>query len=329
LVCFVVLGSVPSPGAPATWSITDRIHLGGDGGWDYLTIEPATSRLFVSHAKQVVVVDVKTKSILGSIPANGVHGIALAPDLKRGFISNGTGNNVTVFDLATLKVLATVPAVKNPDAICYEPSTHRVFAFNGGSGTATVIDGAEAKVVGEVQLGGKPEFAATDEGGSVFNALEDKNQILKINAATLAIEARWDLPDKSGPSGVAMDAANQRLFVGCRNRTLLVLDTTSGKIVTTLPIGDGVDACVYDGGSKRAFASCGDGTMTVVQQGDKDTYTVAEKVTTEPKARTMAFDPTTNTAYLPDAKFGPPPAQGRPSPLPDSFEILVVSGGGQ
>jgi YVTN family beta-propeller protein len=331
LVYCAILLNAHSFGAPAHWSITDRIHIGGEGGWDYLVAQPETGRLFVSHAKQVVVVDLKTKSIIGSIAANGVHGIALAPDLQRGFISNGADNTVTIFDLTTLKILATLPAGTNPDAICYEPTTHRVFAFNGKSGTATVIDAAQEKVVGEIPLGGKPEFAVADGHGSVFDALEDKGQILKINAGTLAIEASWPLPEGSGPSGLAIDAAHQRLFIGCGNKTMIVMDASSGKALATLPIGQGVDACVYDSVGKRVFASCGDGTMTVVKQSAKDTYTVSEKAVTEPRARTMAFDPTTGAAYLPAAKFGPTPTatpdqpKPRPPVISDSFEILVVT----
>jgi len=331
LACSAIVLNASSFAASVHWSITGRIHIGGDGGWDYLVVQPETSRLFVSHAKQVVVVDLKAKSIIGSIVANGVHGIALAPDLKRGFISNGAGDTVTVFDLTTLKILATLPAGKNPDAICYEPATHRVFAFNGKSGTATVIDAINEKVIGEIPLEGKPEFAVTDGHGSVFDNLEDKSQVLKINAATLLIEARWNLPEGSEPSGLAIDPAHQRLFVVCGNQTMVVVDNSSGKLITTLPIGKGVDACAYDPIGKRVLASCGDGTMTVVNQGDADTYAIAEKVTTEPRARTMAFDPTTGAAYLPTAKFGPVPAatpdhpNPRPPILPDSLEILVVT----
>jgi len=330
-ICASILLATHSFGDPAHWSISDRIHIGGEGGWDYLVAQPETNRLFVSHAKQVVVVDMKTKAIIGSIVANGVHGIALAPDLQRGFISNGAGNNVTVFDLTTLKILATLPTGTNPDAICYEPTTHRIFAFNGKSGTATVIDAAQAKVIGEIPLGGKPEFAVADGRGAVLDALEDKGQILKINPTTLAIDARWSLPEGSEPSGVAIDSAHQRLFIGCGNQTMLVMDSSSGKVLATLPIGQGVDACVYDPVGKCAFASCGDGTLTVVQQSDKDTYAVTEKAVTEPRARTMAFNPATATAYLPIAKFGPAPTpsadQPRPRPpvIPDTFEILVVT----
>lgn len=330
LACTFTLFMAQSFGDSTHWMISDRIHIGGDGGWDYLTVESSTNRLFVSHGKQVVVVDLKTKSIIGSIVANGVHGIALAPDLKRGFISNGADNTVTVFDLTTLKILATIPVGKNPDAICYEPTTHKVFAFNGKSHTATVIDGEKSKIVGEIPLEGKPEFAVADGNGSIFDAVEDKGQILKINATTQAIETHWNLPEGSEPSGLAIDPVHHRLFVGCGNQTMIILDSSSGKVVATLPIGQGVDACVYDPIGNRAFASCGDGTMTVVEP-KADTYVVVDKATTEPRARTMAFDPTTGTAYLPTAKFGPAPAatpenpKPRPAILPDSFEILVLT----
>jgi YVTN family beta-propeller protein len=319
-------------GADEPWAITDQIHVGGDGGWDYLVVQPETKRLFVSHAKQVVVIDLKTKTIVGSIEADGVHGIALVPELNRGFISNGAGNDVTVFDLKTLKVETHLATGKNPDAICYEPKTKRVFAFNGKSGTATVIDAAGEKVIGEIPLGGKPEFAQADGKGFVFDNLEDKSQVVKIDASSMTVIARWPLPAESGPSGLAMDRVKDRLFIGCGNKTMAVMDGNSGKILATLPIGKGVDACSYDPLHDRAFASCGDGTMTVVQQGDHaDTYAVSAMVQTEPKARTMAFDPTTGTAYLPDAKFGPPPAptaehpKPRPSILPGSLEILVIA----
>lgn len=317
--------------AVGPWRVTDRIHVGGDGGWDYLAIQPETHRLFVSHARQVVVLDLQTKSMIGSIPAAGVHGIALAPDLKCGFISNGAEGTVTVFDLDTLRVMTKLTAEKNPDAICYEPMTRKVFAFNGKSGTATVIDAVQKKVIGKIPLGGKPEFAEAGVHGQVFDTLEDESEVVKIDARTQAIAARWNLPPGSGPSALAIDSAHQRLFVGCGNKTMVVMDGVSGKIIATLPIGAGVDACSYDPLGHRAFASCGDGTMTVIQESGVDTYAASVNVATEPRARTMAFDPTTATAYLPDAKFGPMPAataampKPRPPILPDSLEILVVS----
>jgi YVTN family beta-propeller protein len=330
-LCAALL-TTPAWAADKPWAITDRIHVGGGGDWDYLVVQPETKRLFVSHAKQVVVIDLKSKEIIGSIEADGVHGIALAPELNRGFISNGAGNNVTVFDLTTLKVETHLATGQNPDAICYEAKTKRVFAFNGKSGTATVVDAVGEKVIGEIPLGGKPEFAQADGKGFVFDDLEDKSQVVKIDAASLTVIARWPLPAESGPSGLAVDPVKDRLFIGCGNKTLAVMDGTSGKILATLPIGQGVDACSYDPVHDRAFASCGDGTMTVVQQSDNaDTYAVSAIVQTEPKARTMAFDLTTGIAYLPDAKFGPAPAptakhpKPRPSILPGSLEILVIA----
>jgi YVTN family beta-propeller protein len=330
LVVFSLSLMVHSWGADPGWSIVHRIPIGGKGGWDYLAVEPGKSRLFLSHAQEVVVVDLKSRAIVGSIAAAGVHGIAFAPELGRGFISNGGDGTVTVFRLDTLQVETHLPAGKNPDAICYEPATQRVFAFNGGSGTATAIDAKGEKVIGEIPLGGKPEFAQADGHGSVFDNLEDKDQVLKINAATLAVEARWPLPAGSSPSGLAMDRERGRLFVGCGNQRLIVMDSGSGKIISSLPIGKGVDACVYDPVSRRAFASCGDGTMTVVQQSSTDAYTVTATVPTAPKARTMAYDGTTATAYLPTAKFGPMPAptadhpHSRPPVLPGSLEIVVM-----
>jgi len=309
--CLFILFQMQSFGISTHWAITDRIPLDGDSRWDYVTVEPETSRLFVAHDKQVVVIDLKTKKSIGSIAGNGVHGTALAPDLQRGFISNGADNRVMVFDLRTLKILSTIPVGEKPDAICYDPAAKRVFVFNGKSETATVIDATQDKVVGTIPLGGKPEFAVTDGHGSIFDAVEDKGEILKINAASLAIEARWNLPQGSGPSALAIDIAHHRLFIGCRNQTMVILDSSSGKSIATLPIGKGVDACCYDSKGQRAFASCGEGSMTVVEP-NKDTYVVSEKTTTKLRARTMAFDSSTSTAYLPTTED-------------EKFEILVLT----
>jgi YVTN family beta-propeller protein len=325
--------SLHCSGAPGAWGITSRIQVGGDGGWDYLTVQPETHRLFVSHAKQVVVIDLQTKAIIGSIPAAGSHGIALAPELNLGFITNGADGTVTVFDLGSLQAKTKLTVGMGPDAICYESLTKKIFAFNGKSGTASVIDAVQRKVVGEIPLGGRPEFAQADDHGSVFDALEDKSEVVKIDAASQTITARWNLPAESEPSGMAIDPIHQRLFVGCGNKTLSVMDCVSGKIIAILPIGLGVDACAYDSVGHRVFASCGDGTMTVIWQSGPDTYAVSDVVQTKARARTMAFDASTETAYLPDAKFGPLPAstpdhpKPRPPILPGSLEILVISRG--
>ncbi|HUB67013.1 MAG TPA: hypothetical protein VL981_05965, partial [Candidatus Methylacidiphilales bacterium] len=313
------------------WTITDRIHIGGAGGWDYVTVQPEAHRIFLSHAAQVVVVDLKSKKIIDSIAASGVHGIALARDLNRGFISNGAGGNVTIFDLGTLKVLGTVKTGQNPDAICYEPVTQKVFAFNGRSSSATVIDAVKGEALGDIPLEGKPEFAQPDGQGFVYVNLEDKSKTLRIDAKKMTVTDRWDLPGGSEPSAMAIDTANKRLFIGCGNKQLVVKDYPSGKTVATEPIGEDVDAAIYDPVGKRVFVSCSDGTMTVIHQDSADTYTVQEVVPTEQRDHTMGFDPTTATAYVPTAKFGPAPAptpdhpKPRPSIVPDSFELLVIT----
>ena len=316
---------------PETWTITHRIPIGGDGGWDYLVAQPEMHRLFVSHAMQVVVVDLATRKVIASIPAAGVHGIALVPELDLGFFTNGADGTVTIFNLGTLKVERKLPVGMGPDAICYESSTKKVFVFNGKSKTASVIDAVQKKVVGEIPLGGRPEFAQGDGHGSVFDALEAENQVLKIDAAKQKIIARWTLPAGSEPSGMAIDLSSHRLFVGCGNKTLAIMDCASGKVLATLPIGAGVDACAYDPVGHRVFASCGDGTMTIIQPNSPDSYSVKATVQTQAKARTMAFDPSTEMAYLPDAKFGPVPPptadnlKPRPPILSNSLEVLEIS----
>ena len=312
------------------WSVTKEIPLGGEGGWDYLAIDTLGNRLFVTHANHVVVLDLKSERVIGSLDSAGAHGVAFAPELNRGFISNGANGTVTIFDLATLKPIQSVKVGENPDAICYEPRTKRVFAFNGRSKSASVIEAATGKIAGEIPLPGKPEFAQADGTGFIFDNIEDKGLVLKIDAAKLAIATQWQLPAGSAPGALAIDASSHRLFSGCDGKILYVLDTESGKIIAKLPIGDGVDAAVYDPVEKQIFASCGDGTLTVIKQKSADDYLVEDQVKTEHGARTMAFDSVTQTAYLPIAKFGPPSAptpghpHGRPSIVPGSLKLLVV-----
>jgi YVTN family beta-propeller protein len=313
------------------WSITKRIHLGGDGGWDYVTADSGARRLYLSHGQHVIVLDLDNDKILASLDANGVHGIALAHDLNRGFISNGGAGTVTIFDLGALHPISTVKVGENPDAICYEPVTKRVFVFNGKSKTVSVIDGASGKVVGTIPLPDKPEFTVADGLGNVFDCMEDGDQMLKIDAAKQAIVQRWPLPAGSAPSALAIDAASHRLFVGCGNQTLEVMNADNGKIIKSLPIGQGVDATAFDPARHRVFASCRDGTLTVIDAKAGDEYSVEATVPTEKGARTMAVDSRTGDAYLPSATFGPPPPptaehpKPRPSILPDSLELLVVS----
>jgi YVTN family beta-propeller protein len=324
-------GDSPAPG-PSGYHLKKKIKVGGEGGWDYITFDSATRRLFISRGTRVMVLDVDSEKVVGEIPETpGVHGIALAPELNRGFISNGRGNNVTIFDLKTLATLGHVAAGQNPDAIIYDPSVKRVFAMNGRSGDVTVIDATTGKVAGTVPIGGKLEFAATDQG-RVYVNVEDKNEIAVIDLE-LKVAARWPLAPCEDPSGLAIDAAHRRLFAGCGNKMMAVVDADTGKVIATPPVGEGVDANAFDPATGFAFASCGggEGVLTVVHEDSPDKFTVVENVPTQSRARTMALDPKTHEVYLVTASFGPRPEptkdnpQPRPPMLPDSFVVLVLA----
>jgi DNA-binding beta-propeller fold protein YncE len=299
--------------AQGGYKITQRIAIPGTGGWDYLTVDEGARRLYVSHGTQVEVVDVDSKTLVGTIPNTpGVHGIAVAPELGRGFISNGGNSTVTIVDLKTLKKIGDVPTGKKPDAIIYDPATSQVFAFNGDSESATVISAADGKVVGTVPLGGGPEFAVADGKGYVYDNLEDKSQIVKIDARKLTVEARWPVAPCEAPSSMAMDRSNHRLFIGCRSRVMAVVDSDSGKVITTLPIGDHVDATAFDEDSRLIFFSNGEGTISVVHQDSPDKYSAVETVKTLPRAKTMTLDPKTHELFLSTAEAG-------------QFVVLVVA----
>jgi len=306
--------------------------LGGEGGWDYLKIDPDSRRLFISRATHVLVIDADSLKPVGDIPdTQGVHGIALAPELGRGFTSNGREGTVTIFDLKTLEVVSKVKDVgENPDAILYDSGSKRVFTFNGRSHDATAIDPKAGAVIGKIALEGKPEFAVSTGAGEVFVNIEDKSEIAALDPKQLKVKSRWSLAPCEGPSGLAMDVQNRRLFAGCGNKMMAVVNADTGKVITTLPIGQGVDANRFDPDTHLAFASCGDGSLTVVREESADKFSVAETVPTERGARTMALDRKTHQVFLVTAKFGPPPAatpeQPRPRPpiLPDTFEVLVV-----
>ncbi len=317
-----------------SYALSGRFAVGGDGGWDYLVCDAPSRRVYVSHATHVVVLDADSGKPVGDIPGTeGVHGIALAPELKRGFTSNGRANTVSVFDLATLAVTSTVKTTgENPDAILYDPATKRVFTFNGRGKNATAIDAETLAVAGTIPLGGKPEFARSDEKGRVFVNIEDKNEVAVIDARKLSVERRWPVAPCEEPGGMAIDAKSRRLFVGCGNKLLVVLSADDGKVLAKLPIGEGNDAVGFDEGTGLVFASNGgDGTLTVVEKTGPDAYAVKETVTTERGARTLAIDAKTHHVFLPTAKFGPPPSptaeQPRPrrSIVPGSFEVLVVA----
>jgi YVTN family beta-propeller protein len=293
-------------------AITRKIPIAGQGGWDYLTVDEGGRRLYVSHGTQVEVLDVDSGIIVGKIANTpGVHGIAIAPELGRGFVSNGQSSTVTIFDLKTLKTIAEVPVGKKPDAIIYDSATSRVFAFNGDSNSATAIQAADGKVAGTVDLGGGPEFAVADGSGYVYDNLEDASLVLKINSRTLKVEQRWPTAPCASPSSIAMDRANRRLFIGCRSKVMAVMNADTGQIITTLPIGDHVDATAFDADSRLVFNSNGEGTITVIRQDSPDKYSVVQNVKTLPKAKTMALDPKTHRLFLSTVEAG-------------QFEVLVV-----
>src|SRR5579862_2366520 len=309
---FLTCASFAAPAPPVDYSVIKKVPIPGTGSWDYLSVDEGARRLYVSHGTQVEVIDLDSLGIVGNIPkTEGVHGVAIAPELGRGFVSNGQASTVTIFDLKTLQKIGDVPAGKKPDAIIYDPATSRVFAFNGGSDSATAIDAATGKVAGTIDLGGGPEFAAADGTGYVYDNLEDESTVLKINSRTLKIEQRWPTAPCSSPSSMAMDRANRRLFLGCRSRVMAVMNADTGKVITTLPIGDHVDATAYDAAAKLIFNSNGDGTVTVIRQESPDSYSVAQTVKTVPKAKTMALVPQTHRLFLSTAEAG-------------QFELLVV-----
>jgi len=308
---FVCLSCGATPAvAMDGYQITKKIPVPGQGGWDYLAVDEAARRLYVSHGTEVEVLDVDSGKLVGKIEDTpGVHGIAIAPELGRGFVSNGQAATVTIFDLKTLQKIGDVPTGKKPDAILYDPATARVFAFNGGSNNATVIDAKEGKVAGTVDLGGGPEFAAADGTGFVFDNLEDEGLVLKIDARKMTVEQRWKACD--APSSMAMDRENRRLFIGCRSKVMAVMNADTGQVIMTVPIGDHVDATAYDATTKLIFNSNGEGTVTVVRQDSPDKYSVVETVKTLPRAKTMALDPKTHQLFLSTAENG-------------HFEVLVV-----
>lgn len=325
LVLAAVAASAPGYHVIQTWK------LGGEGGWDYLKVDSAARRLYISRATKVIVVDADSGKLVGEIADTlGVHGVALVPEIGKGFTSNGREDTVSVFDLQSLKTLNKIKVGNRPDAIWYDSATKRVFTFNAGSQDATAIDVTKSEVEGTIQLGGKPEFAASDGRGTVFVNLEDKNQLFALDADKLTVKERWPLPGCEEPSGLAMDQKNRRLFVGCGNKVMPVVNADNGKVLATLPIGDGVDATAFDEETGLAFASCGEGVLTVVREDSPDKFSVAENVPTQKGARTMALDSKTHQVYTVTSKFGPPPAPSanqphpRPTILPDSFVVLVL-----
>ena len=331
-VCvLVLLASLALAAGSSGYHVTKKTVLGGDGGWDYLTVDAKARRIYISRSTHVMVVDADSAALVGDIPGtNGVHGIAIASDLDKGFISDGRDANVTIFDTRTLKVLGTAPAGKNPDAIIYDSASKRVFAFNGTSKDATAIDAKTGTVAGTIPLGGKPEFAAADEKGHVFVNIEDTSEIVQFDSNKLSVENRWRIAPGQEPSGLAMDRKHRRLFSVCSNKLMVVVNADSGAVITTLPIGQGTDAAGFDPETGFAFSSNGEGTLTVVHEDSADKFSVVDTVPTQVRARTMALDTKTHQVFTVTAEFGPPPAataqQPRPrAPMvPGSFTLLAL-----
>ncbi len=326
----MVLGS--NPGAAQSYKKSGSIPIGGTGGWDYLTADSDNHRLYVSHGGEVEVIDMETEKPIGKVSGmDRIHGIAIANDLNTGFISDGGSNQVVLFDLKTLRVKDKVKAGSNPDGIVYDPSSKRVFAFNGRSQNATVIDASNGHVDGTIALGGKPEFPVSDGAGNVYDNIEDKSEIVRIDSKMLKVTAHWSVAPCDSPSGLAIDRAGRRLFAVCDGKKMAVVNADNGKVVATPEIGDGPDAAAYDPGTKLAFSSNGEGTLTVVRSAGPDEYGVAETVPTSRGARTMALDTKTHKVYLSTADFGPAPAadsqnpRPRPSIIPGTFRVLILS----
>ena len=317
--------------ADASYRLRREIPVDGEGGWDYLSVDAAARRLYVAHASQVVVVDLDREAVVGVVTNTpGVHGFALAPELQRGFASNGRENAVSVVDLRSLQTIARVPTGENPDAILYEPGQREVYSFNGRGNSATVIDAVSNIVTATIPLPGKPEFAAADPAaGRVYCNIEDQNAVVAIDTRTHRMVSTWPTAPGEEPAGMAFDPATHRLFIGCHNQRTVMMDSTSGQILATVAIGQGVDACAFDAATRQVYSSCGDGTVTIAAEATPGTLDAVQTLTTERSARTLALDPQTRRIYLVSARFEPLPdaAPGAPRPrpkmIPGSMKILV------
>ncbi len=334
LICLLSLGRVSSARTmKSDYKVIRKIHLPGETWWDYPSIDPFTGRLFVSRGTMVQIVNVITGKLIGVIPnTDGVHGIALAEDLNKGFVSDGADSSVTVFNLKTLKVISKIPVTgRDPDAILYDPYTHRVFTCNGETSNSTVIDAKSDKVIGTIKLTGRPEFSATDGKGRIYINIVDKSLVDEINPETMKIINVWSLSPGEHPSGLAIDAAHDVLFSVCHNKLMVVLNGLDGKIIATLPIGGRVDGAAYDPALQRAYSSNGEGTLTIVQRERNGKYKVIEDLPTQLGARTIALDVRNHHLFLPTAKFGPRPQPTAANPhafpkmIKNSFVVLEVA----
>jgi YVTN family beta-propeller protein len=314
------------------YRIANKFHVDGDGGWDYLNADESTGRIFISHGSVVNVIDEKDGKLIGTIPdTKGVHGIAIAPDLNKAFISNGRDSSVTIIDLTTLAFITKVTVTgQNPDAIIYDPFSHNVFAYNGRTANATVIDGSANKVIATIKLDGKPENSVSDGKGKVYVNIEDKSEISLINSKTNLVEQKWSIAPGEEASGLALDNETHRLFAVCSNKLMIVMDALSGKVITSLPIGSGSDGAAFDPSLKRAYSSNGEGTLTVIQEISPDEFKVLENVPTQQGARTITIDKKTHHIFMSTAEYETvAPSAGnanrRPSVKSGTFTILDIA----
>ncbi len=315
------------------YHLVKKVVLGGEGGWDYVNADPSSHRVYISRGTHIMVVDPDGK-VVGDIPnLKGTHGAALVPELNRGFSSNGQSNSVTIFDLKTLEVIKEVPlpAAQGPDGYLYDPASKRVFVFNARSQDATGIDAKTGEVAGTVPLGGKPEAAVADDQGHIFVNNEDKTLLVEFDSKAFKVLNNRPIEGCESPSGLAIDTAHKRLFVGCHNQQMVVVDYTTGKSVAKIPIGNGIDSTWFDPGTQLAFSSCGDGTITAAHEDSPDKYTVVDTVKTQTGARTMALDTGNHNIYTVTADFGPAPAASpenprpRPAIIPNTFTLLIFT----
>src|ERR1700731_145682 len=317
--------------AEEPYKFLNEIPIGGEGGWDILTIDSEAGRLYLTHAAKVVVVDLDHNTLVGEIADTpGVHAFMPVPELQRGFSSNGKESKSSVVDLTTLKTVSKIETGESPDAIAYEPQRGEVYVFNHKGNSATVIDAKQAKVITTIPLGGGPEFAVADSAaGRVCCNIEEQSEVAGIATSKHEVVARWPVAPGTEPSGIAVDATHHRLFATCHNKMMAMLDTETGKVIATVPIGTGVDGCAFDDSTQLAFASCGEGTTTIAKEEALDKLTVVQTLKTERGARTMAIDPKTHRIYLPSAQFQPAPSPSpgtspaRPTIVPNTLKLLV------
>lgn len=318
--------SLSAASGASGYKVIKTVPLGGEGGWDYVYVDSDARRVYISRGTHTVVMNADTYAVEGDIPdTQGVHGIAIATELGRGFTSNGRSSDVTIFDLKTLKPIGNAKTDKNPDAIVYDPVSKRVFTFNGGGKSATAINAADGSVAGTLTLSGRPEFAAVDGKGGIFVNIEDTSELVQIDAQKVTEAHRWPMAPCKSPSGLSMDTKNRRLYAVCDDKVSVVINADTGKVVATPQIGDGPDASAFDAGTSTFFASCGEGILTVVHEDSPDKFTVVENVPTKRSARTMGLDLKTHNIFMPAADFDPPaPGERRGKMKADSFVIVVV-----